>query len=345
MSKQRLLDALRGQQTDMAAWLPYVGVHAAYLMNLSADKYLQNPKLHTEGVVNAARLYRADGIPLLFDLSLEAHALGCELKWWEDSVPSIVSHPLSGQTLEKAGPNMFDRNTGRWPQVFEAAAMIKPQLDELDCTMVGLVCGPMTIASHLAGVRIFTDCYKDKERAAAICKFAGETCLQSVMFYLEMGCDVIALVDPVASQIKAPTFLEFVTPNTKACWRAIHDAGKVPAYFICGDCLKVLNEVCDIGAQSIAIDEQLNLNNVREEALVRGIGFCGNLKLTLSLSLGIISPREDALVSLAGGGNKGYVLAPGCDMPYDVPKEHLLQVVEARDWFVENFPQYPTSAK
>lgn len=341
MSKQRLLDALNGKQTDMAAWLPYVGVHAAYLMDLPADQYLRDPGLHARGVVDAARLYRADGMPLLFDLSVEAHALGCDLKWWTDNVPSIITHPLAGQTIEEAGLKMFDRDSGRWPQIFEAAALVKPGLDELDCGMVGLVCGPMTIASHLAGVRIFTDCYKDKERAAAICRFAGEACLQSVKFYLEMGCDVIALVDPVASQIKAPTFREFVTPNTQASWQAIHEAEKVSAYFICGDCLKVLDEVCDIGAQSIAIDEQLNLNNVREKALARGIGFCGNLKLTLSLSLGLISPREDALVSLAGGGNMGYVLAPGCDMPYDVPKEHLLQVVEARDWFVENFPQYP----
>ncbi|MBC8391164.1 MAG: hypothetical protein H8E17_01160, partial [Deltaproteobacteria bacterium] len=41
------------------------------------------------------------------------------------------------------------------------------------------------------------------------------------------------------------------------------------------------------------------------------IGFGGNLKLTLALSLGLLSPREDAIVSLAAGGQVGYTFAPG----------------------------------
>jgi len=42
-----------------------------------------------------------------------------------------------------------------------------------------------------------------------------------------------------------------------------------------------------------------------------GKGFGGNLKLTTSLMLGMISPREDALISLAAGGTQGYTFAPG----------------------------------
>ena len=66
-----------------------------------------------------------------------------------------------------------------------------------------------------------------------------------------------------------------------------------------------------MGTHSIAIDEHLNLNYVRDLARKYGLGFCGNLKLTLSLSLGLISPREDALINLAAGGTEGYVFAPG----------------------------------
>jgi len=33
--------------------------------------------------------------------------------------------------------------------------------------------------------------------------------------------------------------------------------------------------------------------------------------LTLALSLGLISAREDAIVSLAAGGQHGYTFAPG----------------------------------
>jgi MtaA/CmuA family methyltransferase len=341
VSKKRALDALRGRQTDMAAWIPYAGVHCAYLLGEAADAYLRDPALVAEGVAHAAETYRADGIPLLFDLSVEAQALGCDVKWWADNVPSIITHPCRDKTPERAGLRLFDQQAGRWPLITQAAALAKPRLGALDCAMLGLVCGPLTLASHLAGVRIFTDCYKNKAFAHAVCSFAADVCAVAASFYVEMGADIIAVVDPVASQVKAPTFAEFVAPNVRPALKVIHDADRTSAFFICGDCTKVIDQVCAIGAHGIAIDEQLNLSYVRDLALKNGIGFAGNLKLTLGLSLGLVSPREDAIVNLAIGGRTGFVMAPGCDMPFDVPAAHVLQVVEARDWFAETYPSYP----
>ena len=177
--------------------------------------------------------------------------------------------------------------------------------------MLGLATGPLTLASHLAGVRIFTAVKKKKEFAHAVIEYAGRLCAESVRFYADMGCDIIAIVDPVSSQIRPETFQEFVTPNCREAVKAIHDAGKTSTFFICGDCTKVIEEVCQVGTHGFAIDEQLNMNFIRDIALKYKKGFGGNLKLTLALSLGLLSPREDALVSLAAGGTQGYTFAPG----------------------------------
>ena len=83
------------------------------------------------------------------------------------------------------------------------------------------------------------------------------------------------------------------------------------SFFICGDCTKVMEDVCKIGTHGFAIDEQLNMIFVRDMARKYNVGFGGNLKLTLALSLGLLSPREDAIVSLAAGGHAGYTFAPG----------------------------------
>ena len=269
------------------------------------------PDLLAKGVVEAARTYHADGIPLMFDLSVEAESVGCELEYWEDNVPSVRTHPCEKETPEELGLGMFTKSSGRWPIIFEAAAKAKPQLDEMDCAMLGLATGPLTLASHLAGVRIFTAVKKKKEFAHAVIEYAGRLCAESVRFYAEMGCDIIAIVDPVSSQIRPETFQEFVTPNCREAVKAIHDAGKTSTFFICGDCTKVIEEVCEVGTHGFAIDEQLNLNFIRDIAMKHNKGFGGNLKLTLALSLGLLSPREDALVSLAAGGTQGYTFAPG----------------------------------
>jgi uroporphyrinogen decarboxylase len=206
---------------------------------------------------------------------------------------------------------MPTKESGRWPVLFEAARIAKPQLDELDCALIGGVCGPLTLASHLAGVRIFTDVIKNPEFAATVCEFAGKVGAIAAKFYAEMGCEVIAIIDPVASQIRSATFKEFVTPYVKDAIQVINDAGCTSDFFICGDATKVMKDVCELDTHGFAIDEQLNMNFIRDLAREHGKGFGGNLKLTLALSLGLLSPREDAIVSLAAGGHVGYTFAPG----------------------------------
>jgi uroporphyrinogen decarboxylase len=312
MSKQLLIDALKGRRTSRAPWLPYAGINSAFLINETAENFLKSPELLAKGVENSAKKYRADGIPIMFDLSLEAHAVGCDLKWWEDNVPSVSTHPCSKmESPAELGLRVPTRETGRWPVIFEAARLLKPKLDSMDCAMVGLYCGPLTLASHIAGVRIFTDVYKNKDFAIEVLEFAAEVNAASARFYAEMGCEVIGIVDPVASQVRSETFKEFVTPYVQKGLEAIHNAGACSVFLICGDCTKVLEDVCRIGTNAFAIDEQLNLSFVRDMAYKYGLGFAGNLKLTLALSLGLISPREDAIMSLAAGGTQGFVLAPG----------------------------------
>ncbi len=311
MAKQMLIDAYRGKKTVKPPWVPYAGVHCAFLINEPADKMLQDPELLAKGVVHTAKRYNADGIPLVFDLSVEANSVGCELKWWEDNVPSVKNHPCSDKTPAEAGLQLPTKDSGRWSVLYEAARIAKPQLDELDCVLMGLYCGPLTLASHLAGVRIFTDVYKHPEFADEVCKFAGEIGNLAAGFYAEMGCEIIAIVDPVASQIKSETFKRYVTPHCQAGIKTIHDAGMTSSFFICGDATKVMTDVCTIGTHGFAIDEQMNMNFIRDLALKHKVGFGGNLKLTLALSLGLLSPREDAIVSLAAGGQHGYTFAPG----------------------------------
>ena len=260
MAKQMLIDATRGQQTEMPPWLPYAGVHCAALIDQPADTFLKDAGLLAQGVVKAAELYHADGIPLLFDLSVEAESMGCEATYWEDNVPSIMTHPCVEMTPEQAGLKIPSAADGRWPVIFEAAKLAKLRLETLDCAMLGLLCGPLTLASHLAGPQ---------------------------------------------------TFAEFVTPNCQPAIDVIHEAGLTSTFFICGNCNKVLEEVCKVPTHGFAIDEQMNLSYVRDMAYKYGKGFGGNLKLTTSLMLGMISPREDALISLAAGGTQGYTFAPG----------------------------------
>lgn len=98
--KQILLDALQGKSVERVPWVPFVGVHGGSLIGVNATEYLQSADHIVNGLNTAVQRYRPDGLPVVFDLQLEAEILGCELAWAEQTPPSVASHPL-GEDYDK----------------------------------------------------------------------------------------------------------------------------------------------------------------------------------------------------------------------------------------------------
>src|SRR5260370_16854303 len=104
MAKELLIRALRGERVEQTPWLPHIGTHAAQLLEVSAERYLQDAELLARGAVLCADHYGCDGIPLLDDPQMEAIALGCVPHWSEQGPPSIVSSPLYSLPSEPVIP-------------------------------------------------------------------------------------------------------------------------------------------------------------------------------------------------------------------------------------------------
>jgi len=145
--------------------------------------------------------------------------------------------------------------------IFEAAEKAKPQLDQLDCVMMGLLAGS-NLAAHLAGVRIFTDLYKNKEFAHEVCSFAGNVGALSASFTRKWGARLSRLSIRSLHRLSR-RYSRICNAQCPGAIREIHDRGLTSCFFICGDCTKVIEEVCTIGTHAFAVDEQLNMNFVR----------------------------------------------------------------------------------
>ena len=78
--KTLLLDAMQRNETPRAPWLPYVGVHGGSLINARARDFLHSAELLVRGQLAAVESYQADGIPVVFDLQMEAEALAA--RWF-----------------------------------------------------------------------------------------------------------------------------------------------------------------------------------------------------------------------------------------------------------------------
>ena len=99
---------------------------------------------------------------------------------------------------------------GRIPVVLEAARQLREAHPDL--ALYGLITGPFTLALHLLGTDIFMKMFDDPEYVGKLLEFARDVAIAMGRYYLDAGCDVIAVVDPMTSQIGSDQFVEFVTP-------------------------------------------------------------------------------------------------------------------------------------
>ncbi|MGB4414857.1 MAG: uroporphyrinogen decarboxylase family protein, partial [Paludibacter sp.] len=136
------------EETERVPWVPFVGVHGGKLIGVDAEAYLKSSKNIVEGITKAIELYKPDGIPVAFDLQIEAEILGCKLVWSKENPPAVVSHPLAdGVALSSL--RLPGKTDGRIPVVLEAAATLRQKYPGL--ALYGLITGPFTLALHLLG--------------------------------------------------------------------------------------------------------------------------------------------------------------------------------------------------
>lgn len=321
-----LKKAIRLEPVERVPWVPFVGVHGAYLIGVDAEQYLKSSKNMIAGLSKAIELYKPDGIPVSFDLQLEAEILGCKLNWAKENPPAVVTHPLSEGVL-LSSLKVPTAKDGRIPIVLETTRTLREQNPEI--ALYGLITGPFTLALHLLGTEIFMKLFEDPEYVMDVMDFCTKVAISYSEMLLDAGCDVIAVVDPMTSQIDPLSFETYVTPYVSQIFDFVRKKDKLSSFFVCGHAQQNIEAMCDCRPDNISIDENIPLDFVKEIALSKKISFGGNLKLTVVLLMGDPDDcKHDALSCLDLGGNLGFILAPGCDLPMQTPVENIQAISE-----------------
>ena len=322
--KELIKKTFKLEPNDAIPWVPFVGVHGASLIGVNATQFLHSANNIVDGISKAVEMYHPDGIPVLFDLQLEAELLGCKLNWADENPPAVISHPLlEGKTIEDL--LVPEKHEGRLPVVMDATLRLRAKYPDL--ALYGLIAGPFTLALHLLGTDIFMKLFEEPEYVTRLFAFCKRVANRMADYYIEAGCDVIAVVDPMTSQIDPATFEMFVSPPMTEIFEHIREKGALSSFFVCGHAQQNIEVMCGCKPDNISIDENIPLDYVKDIALGHNISFGGNLQLTVVLLMG--TPEDaafNALDCIELGGNRGFILSPGCDLPMGTPSENLIAV-------------------
>ena len=281
--KALLFSALKHEHIDAIPWVPFAGVHAGKLLGYSANEVLTDGDKLFEALLAVNRTYGPDGQPVVFDLQVEAEILGCDLLWAEKAPPTVASHPLA---TDMVVPGYLPEATdGRLPMILDVMRRMKAEVGETTA-LYGLITGVFTLASHLRGTEIFMDMFDQPEFLRDLIAYSVTVAKRMVEMYIGAGMDVIAIVDPLVSQISPRHFRKLLLEAYTETFDFIREKGAFSAFFVCGDATKNIDVMCQTGPDSISIDENIDLASAKEVTDRYNITIGGNIPLTTHMLLG-----------------------------------------------------------
>jgi len=323
-NKDVLMQALKYEEPNRVPWVPYVGVHGGYLIDKPADEYLHSAEFLFQGAMKAVEEYEPDGLPIAFDLQLEAEILGCDLAWVKDNPPAVSSHIL--QKVPLSSLKVPTERDGRIPVVLEATERLVKEVGK-DIGLMGLVCGPFTLGLHLMGSKIVSKMVKKPEEVFEVMDFCARVCQEMARMYLERGIEIIAVVDPMTSMISPDFFDKFVVKSYDSTVKITKKFNAYSLCFVCGNATRIVPNLAGLNMHGFAVDENLDFKYVAEEARKNKKVFAGNLPLTTGLLFGEVEDNiKFAQECIEAGKGPGFILAPGCDMPYFTEPENVKAV-------------------
>ncbi len=325
--KELILNILNHLPANSIPWVPFAGVHVGKLKGYTATEVLKDPVKLLECLLMANKIYAPDGQPVVFDLQVEAEILGCPLLWVDDSPPTVISHPLQNDlAIPQQLPTEED---GRLPMILSVMRAMKKQVGE-NTGLYGLVTGPFTLAAHLRGTEIFMDMMDNPQYVIDLLAYTEKVAEIIASLYIETGMDIIAVVDPMISQISPRHFKQFMSAPFSTLFSAINAQNVFSAFFVCGDATKNLEVMCQTKPDCIAVDENINMVTAQAITNQYNITMQGNIPLTTHMLLGHQEDNMEYVISLLDSLEPhNLIISPGCDMPFDTPVENVIAVTEA----------------
>ncbi|MFX1509586.1 MAG: MtaA/CmuA family methyltransferase [Promethearchaeota archaeon] len=334
----RVMTLLQGKMPDRIPVIPQITYTTAQLTGVGLVEALHSPEKTAEALLAGQRELGYDAIYVGWESSfnLLAEAMGCIMRFPENSVPQVAEHVLQSpddlDTLEIPDP----RSSGRLPLHMELVSRIKAEVHN-EIPLFAYTPGPFTLAGQLSGVNsLMMATIQNPTYVNKIVELAKQASIRYAQANIEAGIDVIVAADPTASGslISAQTFEAFAAPHLKSVLDAIKQAAAIPSLHICGKTTPILKQMVETGPKVIELDHLVDLqyakNQVGKQAIIMG-----NLNPTELLLSGTPEQVEMAAKHcIAAVGRDGrYILSSGCEIPPLAPLENIRAMVRAAEKF------------
>lgn len=330
-SLERVVAAIRFEETDRIPVIAPVFGHAAHLFGIQLSKYLKSGKLLAETQIKAREYYGYDTVFAFFDVNVETEAMGSVLNDNPFDYSHISQYAFSS-TTDFSSLNLPDLSrAGRIPELLQATRMLRNKYGDT-VPVTSYLLGPFNLACQLIGMEnALYLAVDDSEAFTALLDFSTEFCISYGTALIESGAHLPILFDVAASSeiIPAAFFREFEMPRLKKIFTRFKAAGSIAGgLFITGNIGPILQYFPETGVDIVNFDYCVSPESVKKHLLRTCVN--GNIK-PLLFEHGTpadIDAAAQALLS-AFKDRRGFILSAGCEIPLRANPETIRAMVDS----------------
>ena len=327
-SYDTVVKALRFKESSKIPTIPIVGLYSLNISGLSSNEILHDAGKQAKSQLMCQSRFGYDGIFNVMDLSVEAQALGAEVEFPEKSFPYLTSHPLKNPENLEDIPSLEVKSTRL--SVFIDSIQLMAEKVKHNVYISSYVIGPFTLAGHLLGIdRLMELTVEEEDTAASLVAHCAKIVEPYIEAQATAGTDNIVILEPSASSslISPRFFKKYSFQNVKFLVSRIQSLSVGATLHICGKTSKILEMMCETGADVLSIDSPVNIFEAKE-LIGNRTSLMGNVDTTLMINGAPedVASASDACIDMAGN-NGGFILSTSCDMPIEVPEENIIALV------------------
>lgn len=306
--------------------IPLLGAPGAKLTNTSQKQNLTDSKIQYNSIKALYSRFMPDGIFPFMDLTVEAEALGLNIKFPENESPSIINHPVKDIEYLNFIKNNWKGVSGRMNVFID---VVKEMAANLSILKGAYVIGPFTLAGELMGVGdIAINTILEPELVKSIIEFTTIVISDYANALFDAGADVVAVLEPTSVILSPATYEEF---SLKAFKKLLNLIGKKSLILhICGNTTHLVESMCKSGAVGLSLDSDVNFSEIIEK-VPQNIALLGNINPVKVIMQGtpFIIENEVKNLKTEMKGYKNFILSSGCDIPLNTPLENIYAFMRA----------------
>ena len=308
---------------------------AAAMAGMSMREYCTDGEAMAEAHIAAWERYGHDMIDLENGVAALASAVGCTVGFEEDSSPPWVTGPALERIEDVAMLRPIDPSTdGMLPEMLKATRLISERLGDRVFLLAEADQGPFSLATQIVGIEELLIALMLPGKEEYVTRLLDFTTQQVITYgraLIEAGAHMTGMGDSIAGpDVCSPDlYRRFAMPYERQVVETLAAEGTGIDLHICGDATRIIDDMVTTGSPLLAVDFKIDRAAAKEAARGRTT-LIGTVDPSAVMTLGTpddVRAAARADIEILGPGG-GFILSPGCALPYHTPDENIRALVE-----------------